>query len=143
MTTIEWTQPPGYKGETWNPTVGCSKVSPGCDNCYAIDVAHRAMQPAHEGLTIRREGERPDWTGEVRHLPADGHRTTVVFLEPDLTLRRRAIADGIVDRLLDRLQALGLSHDDAAAFVLCELVERHADAEAYERESQRRGVLAL
>lgn len=28
-TGIEWTD------ETWNPTTGCDKVSPGCDNCYA------------------------------------------------------------------------------------------------------------
>lgn len=63
MSAIEWTD------ETWNPTVGCSRVSPGCDNCYAIGVAHRAMQPAHEGLTIKRKGEPTDWTGEVRCLP--------------------------------------------------------------------------
>lgn len=62
-TTIEWTE------ETWNPTVGCFRVSPGCDNCYAIGVAHRAMQPAHEGLTIKRPGERTDWSGTVRCLP--------------------------------------------------------------------------
>ncbi|MCH7573581.1 MAG: phage Gp37/Gp68 family protein [Candidatus Marinimicrobia bacterium] len=34
-TAIEWTHIPGYKGETWNPTVGCTKVSSGCTNCYA------------------------------------------------------------------------------------------------------------
>lgn len=66
-TGIQWTD------ETWNPTVGCSKVSEGCGigggGCYAINVAHRAMQPAHVGLTIQRKGERPDWTGEVRCLP--------------------------------------------------------------------------
>lgn len=61
-TAIEWTD------ATWNPTVGCSKVSAGCDHCYAIGVAHRAMQPAHAGLTLVRDGERPDWTGEVRTL---------------------------------------------------------------------------
>jgi len=32
---------PGYKPETWNPIVGCSKVSPGCDNCYAERMANR------------------------------------------------------------------------------------------------------
>lgn len=60
--TIEWTD------ETWNPTVGCSRVSPGCTHCYAIGVAHRAMQPAHAGLTERTE-RGIDWTGEVRCLP--------------------------------------------------------------------------
>ena len=26
---------------TWNPVIGCSKVSPGCDNCYAEQMASR------------------------------------------------------------------------------------------------------
>lgn len=34
-TTIEWTE------VTWNPTTGCDKVSPGCDNCYALTLAKR------------------------------------------------------------------------------------------------------
>jgi protein gp37 len=32
---IEWTD------ATWNPTTGCRKVSPGCDNCYAATLAKR------------------------------------------------------------------------------------------------------
>lgn len=37
MTTkIEWVRSPdGSPGETWNAVTGCSKVSPGCANCYA------------------------------------------------------------------------------------------------------------
>jgi protein gp37 len=35
VSTIEWT------GETWNPTTGCDRVSPGCDNCYALTMAAR------------------------------------------------------------------------------------------------------
>lgn len=34
-TKIEWTE------ETWNPIVGCSKCSPGCENCYAERMANR------------------------------------------------------------------------------------------------------
>jgi protein gp37 len=34
-TGIEWTD------ETWNPVTGCTKVSPGCKNCYAETVAER------------------------------------------------------------------------------------------------------
>lgn len=33
MTQIQWTD------ETWNSIVGCSKISPGCVNCYAADAA--------------------------------------------------------------------------------------------------------
>ncbi len=35
QTSIEWTE------QTWNPTVGCSKVSPGCAHCYAEAMAKR------------------------------------------------------------------------------------------------------
>ena len=35
-TTIEWTAQPGYVGAVWNPTTGCTRVSAGCDNCYAF-----------------------------------------------------------------------------------------------------------
>jgi protein gp37 len=41
MTKIEWTHIPGYKGETWNPVIGCSKISEGCRNCYAETMAAR------------------------------------------------------------------------------------------------------
>ncbi len=34
-TSIEWTD------EVWNPTTGCDRVSPGCDNCYALTMAAR------------------------------------------------------------------------------------------------------
>jgi len=33
---IEWTD------ATWNPTIGCAKVSPGCKHCYA-EVMHRRL----------------------------------------------------------------------------------------------------
>jgi len=34
-TKIDWCD------EVWNPIVGCSRVSAGCDNCYAARMAHR------------------------------------------------------------------------------------------------------
>jgi protein gp37 len=34
-TRIEWTE------TTWNPTTGCDRISPGCDNCYALTLAKR------------------------------------------------------------------------------------------------------
>ena len=35
MSKIEWTN------ETWNPIIGCSKISEGCKNCYAEKMAYR------------------------------------------------------------------------------------------------------
>lgn len=34
-TAIEWTD------TTWNPVLGCTEISPGCDNCYARKIAER------------------------------------------------------------------------------------------------------
>lgn len=63
-TTIQWTD------ATWNPVRGCSRVSAGCDNCYAMRQARRQDRPlgAYEGLT--RVGKRGvDWSGIVRLVP--------------------------------------------------------------------------
>jgi len=45
-TSIEWTATRNndgtiVKGEVWNPTTGCTKVSAGCKNCYAERIAKR------------------------------------------------------------------------------------------------------
>lgn len=37
--SIEWTRgDDGSPGATWNPVVGCTRVSPGCDHCYAFQL---------------------------------------------------------------------------------------------------------
>ena len=41
-TAIEWTD------ATWNPVTGCTKISAGCDNCYAERFSERFRGvPAH------------------------------------------------------------------------------------------------
>lgn len=61
-TAIEWTHLPGYKGETWNPWVGCSKVSPGCEHCYALRRANRLKSYIPH---YRNTAENGNWTGQV------------------------------------------------------------------------------
>lgn len=42
---IQWT------GSTWNPTTGCDRTSPGCENCYALTLAKRLQamgQPKYQ-----------------------------------------------------------------------------------------------
>lgn len=58
---IEWTD------ATWNPVTGCSVVSPGCTNCYAMKLAGTRLQhhPSRAGLT-RESKSGPVWTGDVR-----------------------------------------------------------------------------
>jgi protein gp37 len=58
---IEWTE------ATWNPIAGCTIVSPGCTNCYAMRMAARlqAMGMAKYAGTTRKSGKRHVWTGRV------------------------------------------------------------------------------
>lgn len=68
-TKIEWTHPPGYQGESWNPVVGCSIVSKGCTNCYAMKFANRILDgnpksPHYTGTTTVKNGSAI-WTGKV------------------------------------------------------------------------------
>lgn len=61
-TSIEWTD------ATWNPVAGCTVLSAGCTNCYAMRMAARleAMGvPKYKGLT-RKSGARAVWTGKMR-----------------------------------------------------------------------------
>lgn len=60
-TSIEWTD------ATWNPVAGCTVLTAGCTNCYAMRMAARLQAmgvPKYAGLT-RKSGERYVWTGAV------------------------------------------------------------------------------
>jgi protein gp37 len=62
QTSIEWTD------ATWNPVAGCTVLSSGCTNCYAMRMAARldAMGVSkYSGLT-RKSGGRSVWTGRIR-----------------------------------------------------------------------------
>jgi protein gp37 len=54
--TIEWTD------ATWNPVTGCTKISVGCDNCYASRFSERfrgvAGHPFENGFDLSLRSER-------------------------------------------------------------------------------------
>jgi protein gp37 len=54
--SIEWTD------ATWNPIVGCTKISPGCKNCYAETLAERFRgvpgHPFERGFDLRLVPEK-------------------------------------------------------------------------------------
>lgn len=80
-TKIEWTD------ATWNPITGCTVVSPGCTNCYAMRLAGTRLRnhPSRTGLT-KQSKVGPVWTGEVRlnkqelHKPAAWSRPRMIFV---------------------------------------------------------------
>lgn len=69
--TIEWTE------STWNPVTGCTKISPGCKNCYAERMARRlnAMkQPNY------RNGFKVTLQPQMLHVPLGWKKSQMVFV---------------------------------------------------------------
>ncbi len=62
-TDIEWVYgSDGAQGYTWNPVVGCSPASAGCDNCYAARIANRfkGTKAFPDGFKVTLRPERLD-----------------------------------------------------------------------------------
>lgn len=59
--SIEWTE------ATWNPIAGCTVISPGCTNCYAMRMAARlaAMGQKKYVGTTRKTGGKVKWNGKI------------------------------------------------------------------------------
>ncbi len=79
---IEWTE------ATWNPIAGCTVLSPGCTNCYAMRMAARleAMGLTKYAGTTRVSGRRPKWTGRINldwkalDVPRSWRRGRMIFV---------------------------------------------------------------
>jgi protein gp37 len=67
---IEWTE------KSWNPIVGCTKVSKGCDNCYAMRMAWRhqhnpKLQEKYSGTVKKMANGEVNWTGKINLLESE------------------------------------------------------------------------
>lgn len=109
-TGIEWTHIPGFKGETWNPVVGCSVVSPGCTNCYAMRFAGQRLDgnpnaPHYAGLTEPSKAG-PVWNGKVARAsdtaltaPLRWRKPRAVFVNSMGDLFHEAVPDAWIDQV--------------------------------------------
>jgi protein gp37 len=62
--SIEWTD------ATWNPVRGCTRISPGCQNCYAEAMAARFSDEGYWGHGFaERTAAGGHWTGAVKLIP--------------------------------------------------------------------------
>lgn len=100
-TGISWTD------ATWNPLVGCTRVSEGCRNCYAERVAATRMKgvPAYDGIArVNADGE-PRWTGFVKLLedrldqPLRWKRPRMVFVNSMSDLFHESVSFAMIDRI--------------------------------------------
>jgi protein gp37 len=106
-TSIEWTD------ATWNPVAGCTVISPGCTNCYAMRMAARldAMgMKKYRGLT-RKSGRRAVWTGKVRldqkalDIPAGWKQPRRIFVNSMSDLFHEGVPEKFVAKVWDAMQA--------------------------------------
>lgn len=107
---IEWTD------ATWNPVTGCSVVSPGCTNCYAMRLAGTRLKhhPSRAGLT-RDSKAGPVWNGTVRFneewltQPLQWKRPRMVFVCAHGDLFHEDVPDAWIDQVF-AVMALSPQH---------------------------------
>lgn len=95
---IEWTE------ATWNPVAGCTVLSPGCTNCYAMRMAARldAMGQAKYAGTTRKSGGRAKWTGKIvldraaLDIPKRWKRGRLIFVNSMSDLFHKSVPDAFV-----------------------------------------------
>ena len=108
--SIEWTD------ATWNPVTGCSVVSPGCTNCYAMRLAGTRLKhhASRAGLTVETKAG-PVWTGEVRFnevwldQPLRWKRPRRIFVCAHGDLFHEQVPDEWIDRVF-AVMALAPQH---------------------------------
>lgn len=107
---ISWTD------ATWNPITGCSVISPGCANCYAMKLAGTRLRahPSRAGLTIASKSG-PVWNGEVRlnegwlTQPLQWRRPRRIFVCAHGDLFHESVPDEWID-LVFAVMALAPQH---------------------------------
>lgn len=96
QSTIEWTE------QTWNPTTGCTKVSPGCKHCYAEVMARRLHAMAAPGY----ENEFKLTVHENRlDQPLTRKKPTTYFVNSMSDLFHEDVPDLFLDRVFSVIEA--------------------------------------
>lgn len=104
-TTIEWTE------ATWNPVRGCSRVSPGCQHCYAERMAARFSGQGRpfQGLAVMSHAG-PRWTNrvvcvqELVELPLRWKRPRSIFVNSMSDLFHEDVPESFISRVFDTMR---------------------------------------
>src|SRR5260370_24941756 len=94
-TGIEWTD------ATWNPVTGCTKISRGCDNCYAERFAER-----FRGVTGHPFATGFDLTLRPERLsqPLMWRRSRMIFVNSMSDLFQKEVPWTFVDKVFDTME---------------------------------------
>lgn len=94
-TTIEWTD------ATWNPVTGCTKISPGCDHCYAERFSERFRgvpeHPFEHGFDLTLRAER-------LRQPLGWKTPKMVFVNSMSDLFHKDVPHPFVDQVFDTME---------------------------------------
>lgn len=98
MTTtsrIEWTE------QTWNPTVGCTKISAGCKNCYAENMARRLQAMGTPGY---ENGFALTLLPQRLNDPYGRKKPTVYFVNSMSDLFHESVPDRYIEKVFEVIQ---------------------------------------
>ena len=92
---IEWTD------ATWNPVTGCTKISRGCDNCYAERFSERFRgvhgHPFEGGFDLTLRPERLD-------QPLAWKRPRTIFVNSMSDLFHKDVPRAFIDQVFDTME---------------------------------------
>jgi protein gp37 len=94
---IEWTD------ATWNPVTGCTKIGPGCDNCYAERFAERwrgtSGHPYEKGFDLTL------WRNRLSQ-PAAWKKPRMIFVNSMSDLFHKEINRSFIDQVFDVMECI-------------------------------------
>jgi len=94
--TIEWTD------ATWNPVTGCTKITAGCDNCYAARFSERFRgvpgHPFESGFDLMLRPERIS-------QPLSWRRPRMIFVNSMSDLFHKSVPRDFIDQVFDVMHA--------------------------------------
>lgn len=93
---IEWTN------ATWNPVTGCTKISPGCKNCYAERMAKRLKAM---GVPQYRDGFKVTLQPDSLQLPLNWRKPRLIFVNSMSDLFHKDVPLSFIRQVFDVMQA--------------------------------------
>lgn len=100
-TTIEWTEC------SWNPVTGCTKISAGCDHCYAERMAKRLKAM---GQSRYRNGFDLTLHNDILDLPLRWRKPRSIFVNSMSDLFHKKVPDSFIDMVLDTIRKAERHH---------------------------------
>lgn len=94
-TAIEWTD------ATWNPVTGCTKISAGCDHCYAERFSERFRgvpnHPFQQGFDLTLRPDRLD-------TPLKWRQSKMIFVNSMSDLFHKEVPTSFISKVFDTME---------------------------------------